>query len=55
MAAVRESREPQAVSETARGPDEPPPIATWPALYALVIGALVVIILLLAWLTRALS
>lgn len=43
------------MSESAGPQDEPPPFATWRALYGLVIGTLVVIILLLAWLTRALS
>lgn len=35
--------------------EEPPPVASWPRLYALVIGTLLAIILALAWLTRALS
>ncbi len=33
--------------------DEPPPLGSWTALYALVIGALIVTIALLLWLTRA--
>lgn len=37
------------------GAEEPPPVGSWRALYALVIGALLVVILVLAWLTRALS
>lgn len=37
------------------GPEEPPPFASWPVLYGLVIGALAVTIALLGWLTRTLS
>lgn len=43
------------MNEPAKAPEEPPPFATWPALYGLVIGTLVLVILLLAWLTKALS
>jgi hypothetical protein len=38
------------------GSDEPPPVlGRWRNLYALVIGALAAVILLLLWLTRAFS
>lgn len=38
----------------AGGPDEPPPVlGSWAALYAIVLAALVVTIVLLGWLTRA--
>ncbi len=35
------------------GDEPPPPLGSWTALYALVIGALIVTIALLLWLTRA--
>lgn len=34
-------------------PEEPPPFATWPVLYGVVIGALILLIVALAWMTRA--
>jgi hypothetical protein len=39
------------VNDPAKAPEEPPPFASWPVLYGLVIAALLVVILLLAWLT----
>ena len=43
------------MNDRAQAPQEPPPFASWPLLYGLVIAALVLIILLLAWLTRTLA
>ena len=41
------------MNEPAKAPEEPPPFATWPVLYGLVIVALLATVGLLAWLTRA--
>lgn len=43
------------MSEPGEREGDAPPFASWRALYTLVIAALIAIIVLLAWLTRALS
>ena len=43
------------MNDPAKAPEEPPPFASWPVLYGLVISALLAIILILAWLTGALT
>jgi hypothetical protein len=45
--------EPDRVVEPAEEP--PPPLGSWPRLYALVIAELAAFVLLLAWLTRRFS